>query len=223
MKIKPNFVLEDNFDPQHQKTVISKIREVVRLGERAKQALLEIERQGYCATPVPFASGSDYCGWKIEVQKLPRREEVSRDSLPKNYQNLSISFGDIHDEYYAGKKYQQVPVILASGYLLEQKNGKYTPKKKKVTLGEFRILKTGISWCNTETGGYAQNVNQANSRNNSAWSLANILIDSLVVGKNLRTRQIQYAGRNWLLEDGVVSRLFREMLDYADVHRIMAA
>ena len=240
------FVVDNRSDPEAVREAVTDLKRLIRLGKHAEKALQKIRSEGHydgrvatvgCSCPGGYLSAS--------IHRFPAYVPVFRDMIP-GWENLAIWCGEVGVDSHGGTKFPTISVHLSgNGFSMNSEKPGFTfpvqfdaiPKGQS-RIGFLRLKKNGdVTF--TPVHGYASPVirvwrNPELSKTRAAMAeFARIVAKKLVHGgepyEQSRINVPQWMidlnreAAGWMVEDGIVKRMFNDMLDAALVVKVIEA
>ena len=234
---KHGFTVDEDVTEEGAEQALLQLRRMIKLGKLAERAMADIRAQGYTDRTVPIASVIE-SKWDhshsttITVVHMPKREPVSREDLP-DLSKLQVALGTPQEDTYSGNPCIVVPMSIKGPLMTQTEQGLavYKTVEEERKCGRLRINKNHVSWLEGDYGDSAQKVYweyryaMAKSAPAFAEYLAKVIVN-LGPGVDKRcgkTVMLHDQMPKWLCDDGHVQRLFREMIEYCRVTKVMMA
>jgi len=233
---KHGFTVDEDVTEGGAKLALVQLRRMIKLGKLAERAMADIRSQGYTNRTVPIANRT-VPQWNkmhstvVSIVHMPRREPVSRADLT-DLSKLQIALGIPEEDEYSGNPCIVVPMSIKGIMLTQTEQGLavYDAVEEERSCGRLRINKNHVSWLE---GNYseAQKVYweyryaQAKSAPAFATALSRVIVN-LGEGVDKRcgkTVMLHDQMPQWLCDDGHVARLFREIIEFCKVVKVMTA
>lgn len=218
--------------------IVERLKDTIRFGKQAEKILNEIETHGHydglikvCVENREGDVGS------ISQHRLNKYEEPSRDRAPP-LSDLIILTGKVTDDSHGGHRFKSVEVKLKGTGLLETENGVTQTRDLDSLVGYARMKKTGLSIELKHDLYFLRydvvDVPKGRGPNaDKALSVISKCIADHVVHSELRghgyrpnyesqfMNDIRINVQDWLIKEGVVQRICREIHDATKVVEVM--
>ena len=229
--MKPDLSLlaaDGTADEKVVRTAYQGLRLAARLGRRAERALESLRRDGYLEGSFPVVR----CGRLSDDGRVVRTTYFERKSVPARDQgpplsDIALSFGRIGEGSHGGTEFGEVPVKIAGTFLV-QKERTLNRYAGECRLGRLRLKKGQPS---LELDGEGTVVPVYQEFRSGAAAIAAEAIGEFVASMAVTvshgerethfTAALREAACRWLVEEGHVARVCREMRRTARVMEVM--
>ena len=237
-------------DPKDVAASIRGLRHLARLGKIAQAAIESIERDGFVEGRLPVI-GTMYGSHAVEKVRFSRAVKVQRSMMP-SFEDLRIELRDQGTGRHGGKEFRRAKVILTgTGCVHVQSDvGKRFYESRiehmqiEAKIGHLRFKKNGppsfdddrqvhqvyeeFKWEGAQKYANAftkcvsnavSNVRMPNGSNYGAQQVSHYFerLDLQII-KDLET-----STRDWLMREGHIERMSREMRESAKLFEVMSA
>lgn len=244
------FCVNNRSDPKSVTEAVTALKRMVRFGKRAERALKELETEGFFDGRVPVMDPC-YKSYSARVVRFPAYIPISRDDIP-GWKDMTIDFGELHKGSHGGHEFRQFQVFFRGTALAAETEdythtGKilYEPQKhgvKTSQLGYCRIKSNGSVTFAPCFCGYPnvpsvirvkRNPEASDKTRTEALQFATMLAYVIIQCNDgygydrekipQQLLDLRVALPVWLVEDGIVRRMFNEILDIVEVTKVTDA
>lgn len=243
------FVVDNNSDPEAAQEALRNLRRTIKLGKIAERALKAIQTEGHYDGQVVVVSRDVYYG--AQVHRFPAYQSVSRADIPNWDQLAVVCGDKTTGSHGGSKFDQVPVWLQATGWAPDRdENAVPTGKWERVRLGE-RLARARLGNCRMKKGGEVtfdpstmlgfspegvfrikRNPDASSKTRAEAIQFAKLVAHCLVncgMSHEWQLRQkcpqklldLQRVAQHWLIEDGIVKRMFNDMLDAIEVVKVM--
>jgi hypothetical protein len=221
---RPTYVVGNDSNPAHIRAAVEGLRKMAKMGEKARQALEALERDGHFDQLVHWVDGEDKSYKTIKCNRFPRFVEVSAADMPI-LDSLWLAFGPVVKTQYGGHGCVEYTLSLRGDRFYQKKDRSLVlqPIPDRIRVGTLRVSKKKISYLSygskaaypvTEKKATVEATVSRISKCDALVPLSEMCSNFLVVtGEGLlnqRARDMRAGSCRWMTDGGHAQRMLED-------------